>query len=340
MAWVKRNLIFVITVAVGLIATGYCGYLLFSALSANTAVSDDYTTKSGQLKTLADAKPPVTTTNIQLAIADQTRVKDFLGDFRKAFAPFPTPPKVDDPGFVEYLQRSLKGFAAEATNNGVQLPQDYAFSFSQQKDKVSFTPECVGPWMQELQEMKAILHIVFGAKINYFQEIQRPPACSDDNNGNDVLSAASISNTWGSVTPYKVTFRCFSQEIANVLAGFADSSNCFIVKYVNVTQSKEALPQLAALAPAQVQQPIYFQRPQYNPNGGSGRYGPRGMREPYVQRSQAPILMAAPAAPTPPQTILQETPLFVTIVVDAVKLKPPEQPAAAATAVKPRGRER
>jgi hypothetical protein len=340
MAWVKRNLIFVITVAIGLIATGYCGYLLYSARSANAAFSDDYATKSGQLKTLVDAKPPATTNNIQLAIADQTRVKDFLGDFRKAFAPFPTPLKVDDPGFVEYLQRHLRAFAAEATNNGVQLPQDYAFSFSQQKDKVSFTPECIDPWMEELQEMSAILHIVFEAKINYLQEIQRPPACTDDNNGGDVLSAASISNTWGTVTPYKVTFRCFSQEIATVLAGFADSSNCFIVKYVNVNQSKEALPQIAALAPVQVQQPIYVQRPQYNPNVGGGRYGPRGMRGPYVQQSEAPILMAAPAAPTPPQTILQETPLFVTIVIDAVKLKPPEQPAAATTTVKLRGRER
>ncbi|HEX4119731.1 MAG TPA: Amuc_1100 family pilus-like protein [Verrucomicrobiae bacterium] len=340
MAWVKRNLIFVITVAIGLIATGYCGYLLYSALGANATVSADYSTSADQYKTLVNAKPPATKENIQMAKDDQVRVKEFLGSFRKAFAPFPTPPPEDDHGFGEQMNADIRAFGAEATNNGISLPPNYSFSFSQQKEKLSFTPECIAPWMQELEEMKVILHIVFEAKINYLQQIQRPPACSDDNDGNDVLSAASVSNTWGVVTPYKLTFRCFSQEIATVLAGFADSSNCFIVKYINVEQSKEPLPQIATPTPSPREQQIYMPRPQYpNMMPGGERYGSRGMRGQYAPQQQAPVMMAAaPAAPTPPQTILQEVPLYVTLVVDAVKLKPPEKPAPAAVKPKLRGR--
>jgi hypothetical protein len=41
-----------------------------------------------------------------------------------------------------------------------------------------------------------------------------------------------------------------------------------------------------------------------------------------MQQQPTPLEMAAPAAPAPPETILQELPLYITIVVDAVKLKP------------------
>jgi hypothetical protein len=332
MAWVKRNLVFVIIVAVGLIATGYCGYLLYSAHSADKAISDDYNSTVDQLNTLAKSTPPITKENIEAAAAEQTRVKDFLGDFKKAFQPFPTPPKVDDQGFVTHLNLYLRQFGSEATNAGVLLPPDYSFSFSQQKEKVSFMPECIAPWMQELEEIKALLHIVFEAKINYLELLQRPSVCQDDTYGTDVLPVTSSSNAWGTVTPYKLTFRCFSQEIANVLAGFADSSNCFIVKYVNVQQSKEPLPNILPPTAPTAPQPRYMQRPAYNPDFNMER----GNRErPYFQRPQPQLApQEAPAGPAPPETILQETPLYVTLVVDAVKLKPPE-PKAPAAAAKP-----
>ena len=112
MAWVKRNLIFVITIGVGLIATGYCGYLLYAALSANAGLSGDYSSALQQLQQLQQANPPATKENIQAAKADQERVRQFLGDFRKSFAPFPIAPKVDDRGFVEHLQLTLRQFAA------------------------------------------------------------------------------------------------------------------------------------------------------------------------------------------------------------------------------------
>jgi hypothetical protein len=325
MAWVKRNLIFVIMIAVGLIATGYCGYLLSKALGANSGVSADYASALQQLQTQQQATPPATKENVQAAKADQERVRQFLGDFRRSFAPFPTAPKVDDRQFVEHLQWILREFAAGATNAGVQLPADYAFSFSQQRQKVSFSSDCIGPWMQELEEIRLILHILFAAKINYLEQIQRVPVCADDISGEDCLNTITVSNQWGTVTPYKVTFRGFSTEVASVLSGFAVSSNCFLVKYVNVTPSREPLPQVAPPPQQQQQQQRYMPPPEYNPymseegGGRGGRY-----RERRMPQQAAPIVMAAPAAPAPPETILQETPLYITIVVDAVKLKMPE----------------
>ncbi len=320
MAWVKRNLIFVIIIAVGVLATGYCGYLLYAAVGANSGVSSDYASTLDQLKTLQDAKPPATKENIQAAKDDQERVQKFLADFGKSFAPFPVARKVDDREFVDVLQLTLRRFAAEATNAGVVLTPDFAFSFSQERQKVSFAPECIDGWMQEMEELNVILNILFTAKINYLEQIQRVPVCQDDNS-DDCLQTLSVSNQWGVLTPYKLTFRGFSTELAAVLSGFADSSNCFLVKYVNVTPSHAQLPQVIEQQPEPQQR--YIPQPQYHPyleEGGEGGRRRGGGRIPY--RQAAPQMMiAAPAGPAPPETILQETPLYITLVVDVVKLK-------------------
>jgi len=318
MPWVKRNLVFVIIIAVGLIATGYCGYLLYTALGANTTVSGDYESTLEQLKTAQQATPAPTKENIQAAKADQERVRTFLGDFRKSFAPFPTAPKADDREFVQHLQLTLREFVADATNAGVELAPNCSFSFSAQKSSVTFSSECIGPWMQEMEDIRLILHILFQCKINYFEQIQRVPACMDDNSGDDCIPTGSVSNQWGTVTPYKVTFRGFSTEVANVLAAFANSSNCFVVKVVNITPSRAPLPQVVM---PQQQEQRYMQAPEYNPyTTDDGERPRRGYRTRSVQRESGPMLMSAPAGPAPPVTILQETPLYVTVVVDAVKL--------------------
>jgi hypothetical protein len=329
MAWVKRNLIFVIIIVVGLIATGYCGYLLSSVLSANAAVSGDYTSTLDQLKTQKDTKPPASDENIQAAKADQERVHEFLGSFRKAFAPFPIAPKADDRQFVEHLQLTLRQFAAEATNAGVSLPPDYAFSFSQERQKISFTSECIGPWMQELEEIRLILRILYTAKINYLEVIRRVPACNDDFSGDDCLNTASLSNQWGLVTPYQVSFRGFSTEVASVLEGFAVATNCFVVKYVDVKPSLAPLPTIIQpTAPQPMQRYMPPQEyPSFGGEEGDGRgrgYGNRGRPRAQPQQTQMPMM---PTGPTPPETFLQETPLYITVVVDVVKLKASEDDA-------------
>ncbi len=327
MAWIKRNLFFVITAAIGLAVTGYCGYLLYAALADNSAVGDEYTTTVNSLKDLQQKKPYPNKDNIKSAKADQDRVQAFLADFRKAFAPFPIPPKEDDRGFKDHLERTIYQLGWDATNAGVLLPDDYAFSFSQIRDKLSYSPECIVPWMQQLEEIKVICHILYRSKINYLEMLQRCPVCSDDPPGSDYLQASSTTNQWGVVTPYKVMFRGFSTEVAAVLAGFAGSSNCFIVKDIDVTQSKAPLPQVVVpVAP----QPVYVPTPQPQPNpylmnGGmeSRRMGERGeysreFRRPPPQAAAAP---AAPPTPAGPVTILSESLLFVTVSVDIVKLK-------------------
>jgi hypothetical protein len=336
MAWIKRNLYFVITVAVALGVTGYCGYLLYSALGENVAASEKYASAKSGLDDLLHKAVYPSPENIQGAEADAGRVRTFLAEFRKPFAPFPTPPKVDVREFNTYLQKSIAQFGAQATNAGVGMHPDYSFSFSQQVNKLNHPVEAIAPWMQELEEIQAILNILYTAKVNYLEKIKRVSVCSDDAGSDDYIQFNNTTNQWGVVAPYMVNFRAFSAEIANVLAGVAASSNCFIVKAIYVSPSLVALPDMTQAQPAPEPVRQYF-RPapssdQFMPNptrrGRPGDYGEFRTPRPYAPVQQQPV--AVPTGPAPPETILFEKPLFVTIYIDVVKLKPAEPPAAEA----------
>jgi hypothetical protein len=336
MAWIKRNLYFVITMVVGLGLAGYCGYLLYSTLDQNKADREKYFSDKGNLDTLRKKNPFPDEQNIQEAKADADRVGAFLDEFRKPFANFSVPPKLDDRRFKEYLQNSISQFTLQATNAGVGLPAGYAFSFSQQTSPLNYPSDSIAPWMQQLTEIRAILQILYKAKINYLQQIKRPAVSGEELAGDDYLQVLDKTNTWGVVTPYMVNFRGFSAEIANVLAGVAASSNCLIVKTIYVQPSREPLPQLADILPATPppMQPRYQFRPApeapFNPymqnNPGSGFRDRRREQRPQMQYPQMQFAPAAeaPEAPAGPVTILRETPLFVTLYIDVVKLKAPE----------------
>jgi hypothetical protein len=321
MPWIKRNLYFVIIAVVGLGVTGYCGYLLLSAVRGNRAVSDEYAGTLSSLTTLQQKAPFPSDENIQSAKADQERVKTFLAEFRKAFSPFPVPPKEDERGFKDHLQGTIYQWGMEATNAGVLVPDNYSFSFSQIKDKLNYPPEAINPWMEQLEELRVILHILYKSKILYLEGVQRCPITLEDYGGNDCIYATPATNTWGIITPYKVMFRGFSTEVAAVLAGFAGASNCFIVKDVDVTQSKAALPTVVTPPPAQpVFMPGAEERRSRDYRSGRGR-GEGGGEEPRQYRRQAPPTAPVNPVPTGPQTILTESLLFVTVSIDVVKLK-------------------
>jgi len=322
--------------------------LLYSALAENAAASGQYASAKSTLDGLEKQSPYPDEDNIRAAKSDAVRVRTFLAEFRKAFSPFPVPPKVDDQQFNDYLKKSIVRFATEATNAGVGLPANYSFSWSQQTDKLTYPSECIEPWMDELQEVQAILRIIYAAKVNYLEGIKRPSVSGEEPAGDDYMRLPVVTNQWGVVTPYMANFRCFSAQIANFLADIAASSNCFIVKAIYVTPSRVPLPDLPEAAPALLPVPQYVPRltprPEVSPvspfrspyarggdpfSRGGDPYSRRFMERPRQFMPMQPSVVE-PAAPAGPVTVLTESPLFVSVYIDVVKLKPLETPAAAA----------
>jgi hypothetical protein len=334
MTWIKRNLFFVISVIAGLALTGYCAWLLFDSLNSNAAVSEDYKNTSDSLKAMQQKSPYPSTENIKAAKADQERLRLFLVDFRKSFSSFPVPPGKDEQGFQTYLGETLIRFRNGATNAGVELPPDYSFGFSGLIGKLTYPGANIRPWMEELEEIDAILDILYRAKINYLSAFQRVPVSSDESGTGDLLPATSVTNQWGVVTPYRITFRGFSAEIAAVMEGFARSSNCFIIEALAIgpdTSVQTQIYQAPLQAAPVLVRPLYpspAQNPagQYGRNRGGGNQGaPAWMRQ-RAPVAAPPVAMAPGVGATTPSvvTILSENPLTVIMSIDVVKLKASE----------------
>jgi hypothetical protein len=140
-----------------------------------------------------------------------------------------------------------------------------------------------------------------------------------------------VTNNLAVLTPYQITFRSFSPEVGEVLAGFASSPHGFIVKSINVQPAGAAAataPETAAtetavpmLAATETAEPMLAQP-----------YLPPGLRArpaipPAAPPAAPPITLPATLPTRVPgrgglQTVLNEQLLRVTLVVEVVKLLP------------------
>ena len=87
-----------------------------------------------------------------------------------------------------------------------------------------------------LGEVKALCSVLYEAKVNSLDNLRRERVSGDDLRGpqSDFLESSSITNSLAVLTPYEVTFHCFSTELASVLAGFARDPHGFVIKAMNV----------------------------------------------------------------------------------------------------------
>jgi hypothetical protein len=314
MAWIKRNKFFVIAMVVGLACIGYCGYLFAANLSSVSAKDAEYTSNLRQYKSLMSAPLYPSEQNTAGAKQDITNVQELLTNYRKAFVSFPPPPKMTDESFKAYLGETIHSLGVAATNAGVTLPDAFPFGFTMQLKQFNYPPDALQPWMQQLAEIKAIFAILYQARINSVEIFQRVKiSYSDDGPGSDFFDASKVTNSPLVSTPYKMTFRAFGPELAAVLDGLAQSSNCFIVKTLQV--EKAYVPdtgQDQMVEPQPTAAPIMNR--EENPGGDmNDRRSSRRVPTQATTETQAPTVRRVP------RTVLSEGLLRVTIAIDAVQ---------------------
>jgi hypothetical protein len=282
--------------------------------------------------------PSPTAKNIEMAKEDLGQLKGLVEDVRKMFPPPPAQPPLDDQKFSAYLEDTIFDLRNKATNAEVGVPDNIAFGFTDQENKLKFPRENILPWMRQLEQIKAICDILYRAKINSLANFRRVPVSSSDLivSQDDSFGAKITSNALRRVTPYKFEFRCFTPSLAAVMEDLARSSNCFIVKVVMVNPSDI---QLAASPPIKMPSVTDIVPPPDTPGllapplsgpgnrgrfgrgrgaGGSGRYlaGQPG-------RGPAPQPAGGGAPGAPAVTVLNEQLLFVTLAVDMVEINGP-----------------
>jgi hypothetical protein len=312
MAWIKRNLFFVIggILAIGLL--GAAGYYNYKGWSHNTAEFDKLNEIYGTLRSLTDQKPSPgndKVDNIAAAREQEHRVRDWIrqaADYFQPIAPIPNTGTntVSSEAFAASLRRTIDQLQHEAEAASVALPPKYNFSFEAQRSLVKFDTRSLGALAAQFGEIRTISEILFAARVNSLDGIQRVRVSEDDASGPqaDYFDDHSVTNNLAVLTPYQITFRSFSPEVGEVLAGFASSPHGFIVKSISVQAAGAAAATAPGTAAMETAEPMAFPPP--------------GLR--------APPAVPPPAVPGRGglQTVLNEQLLRVTLVVEVVKLLP------------------
>ena len=322
MAWIKRNLFFVIGGILALGLLGAAGFYNYKGWSHNSAAFDKLNEIYGTLRNLTGQKPSPgneKVDNIAAAREQERQIRDWIRQAAGYFQPIAPIPNtgnnaVSSEAFAAALRRTIDQLQHEADAASVTLPPKYNFSFEAQRSLVKFSGS-LGALAAQFGEVKTISEILFAARVNSLDGIQRVRVSDDDANGPqaDYFDDHSVTNNLAVLTPYQITFRSFSPEVGEVLAGLASSPHGFIVKSINVQPAGAAAataPETAALMPAV---PMLAQP-----------YLPPGLRA----RPAIPPAIPPTTLPTRLpgrgglQTVLNEQLLRVTLVVEVVNLLP------------------
>ena len=376
MPWLKRNLYFLVGSAVALALIGLAGWFLYSKWQLNGEVLENLNKDYATLDDLNKQDPhpgtgrPNEVDNIKTAQDQKRELLAFKEKSRTHFqriAPIPDVPNVTDQSFATNLSRTISQLQRDATNASIALPAEYSFSFQAQARKLSFAPGSLDALALALGEVKTIFDVLVQAKINALDSIRRERVSPDDLSSSgtgDYLPDKSVTNAQAILTPYELTFRCFGQELGNVLAGFACSPCALMVKAINVEglAAGGLIPETGVadfLAPPLPPAPSYLGQPAPDPRleairrqaeqqnaaesfrrrYGLDRYGRRGggplgpplrpqqpSYSPYSYSAQPLPNPATPPVKTGPTVVLDEKQLKVVMMLSIVKLE--SKPAA------------
>jgi len=249
MGWIKRNLFFVIGGVVALALLGVGGYYIYQGWARNAEAADKLNEIYGSLRSLQSQKPSPGNEkidNTRIAKEQQHQLQDWVNGANAFIQPVPPIPDGDltSKNFATALGTTIYQLQQAARTASVTLPPQYAFSFHAEANKLSISPASLDPLAVQLGEVKVIAETVFSARVNALDGIQRVHVSDEDSSGpaGDYIDDHPVVSDLAVITPYVVTFRCFTPELARVIAAFATSSNTFLIKTINL--------QPAGIAPA------------------------------------------------------------------------------------------
>ncbi len=308
MAWIKKNLVFVICSGVALLLLGVAIWFMFSAKGKDAAVQEELNQELSNWQSLNTGGAFPSEENIAAAKAEQERFKQFRKESAALVPIKPAPSKLSDQAFAGLLGNTIAELRSTAAAAGVVIPPQYDFTFSAQRKSLNFPAGSIETYILQLNDIKSICNVLFQARVGAIDGLQRAPISEQDAAGSEFLTSGTIiSNQFAFVTPYLVTFRGFTPELAAVIEQVQRSTNFILIKSISVMPSQTGIGPL---------------------EGGNVGGGDPNLAYLQSRSTPAPVRRpdprAKPGAPVneTAETILSEHPLQVTLLLDVVKLNP------------------
>jgi hypothetical protein len=259
MSWAKRNLYFLVSCVLAVALLGAAGWFCYSSWQSNSASGEQLSQAYAQLSALATKNPGAgneKVNNIETAREQAKDIKSRVADVRKFFTPVRSIPNTnhfDDRTLVFAVRDTIAQLRSGAAQHGVTVPVDFAFSFSTQQGKAVYDPKSWDQLSKQLGEVKAICDVIYSCRIASLDAVQRERSADDLNPSQaatqpDYVDAASTTSGNVVISPYQISFRCFSTELGNVLTSFANMSHTMVVKTLMIQPEDVAMMDAGAAA--------------------------------------------------------------------------------------------
>ncbi len=322
MDWIKKNLLFVVGLAVSVVLLIGAVVFLIQASDAKEQAGALLQEKNQQLDALVKREVYPNRANVEAAKAEQKRVSTFISTARASFGAFETATSLDNASFKSLLESTIATLERQAGQSGVKLPGDkFSFTFGEQRKQLQLPSNTLAPLARQLSDVEHLCQILFSAKVHSVLGLKRSSVGTNETFGNpDVLSKKTTTNSvvGAAIFPYEVTFQCFSSELSDVIDGLRLAGDFYLLKTINIEPAGAADPSASANATAtagSIAGPGGMDPALASRYGLGGRYGGRyggGAVQP------APAPAVAPTKPNEP--VLDEKPLKVTMGVEVIKL--------------------
>ena len=174
MAWIKRNLIVVVSGVIALALIGVGIWYMLGAMDQNKNTDNEINGLKEEVKRYVTGQHFPSQTNIALAAREVKRVNEFIAEGRKFFPASPTSEApLNDPNFASLLHTTIDNLTKEALTSGIKIETNYHFSFESEWSPLSFPPQSLRPLFERLTEVKQISSVIFKAKVNRLEYIRR-----------------------------------------------------------------------------------------------------------------------------------------------------------------------
>ncbi len=315
MAWIKRNLILVISGGVALLLLGLGGFYLYSAIQKNQQIDTDIGNAKEEIKRLFEKPITPTAENLKLAKQEGLKLSSFVAEAKRLFPGTTAPAEpLTSPSFKSLLANTITELHRQAATVPTRLESNviglYYFTFEGQRQPLSLPPESLRPLYDRLSEVQFIAQVLFKSRVNRLLSLKRAAVIGErpvggaqqPGGGNDYLPASARvdSETGMALWPYEVVFDCFTPELAAVIEGLQGAKYGLLIKSLEVQPADETAP------PPGLRNPPPIRGGNPPPNRGGNRGG-----------------AAAPAAAVPggPSlvTIINEKLIRVTLQLEFIK---------------------
>jgi hypothetical protein len=310
MSWAKRNLYFLISCIAAVVLLGAAGWYCWSSHDAYNSNTEKLKAAYDQMKQLADKKPGPgndQVDNIKTAKDETAQAKQRVVELEKFFTPvkgIPDTNKFNDRMLAFAVRETVSELRKAAQEKSVVLPAvtpEFAFSFSLQMGKTIYDPNAAEMLSKQMGEVKVICDTLFNARILNLDAVQRERTSDDANPQGmgggqlDYTDGISLTNGTTVITPYQITFECFTPQLGIVLSSFANQSHTIVVKTMNI-------------------QPVDAMM--------GGMEGGRDMNNPYGNIPYGGAGQPVAGRGGPLQTIIDEKKLKVIMLLDFIKITP------------------